>query len=72
MKSKSFFSNALNPEPADYGRMVGGKMGQMNASSLKKIAKRFFGQHKHSGGAISGGSMSGGGAGGADKLSKYY
>ena len=52
--------------------MVGGKLSQMNGSSLKKIAKRFFGQHKQqqSGGAISGGSMSGGGGG--DKLSKYY
>jgi hypothetical protein len=57
---------------AEYGRMVGGKLSQMNGSSLKKIAKRFFGQHKQqqSGGAISGGSMSGGGGG--DKLSKYY
>ena len=62
-------SSAVIPS-ADYGRMVGGKLGQMNGSSLKKIAKRFFGQLKHSsGGAISGGSMSGGGA---DKLSKYY
>jgi hypothetical protein len=62
-------SSAVIPS-AEYGRMVGGKLGQMNGSALKKLAKRFFGQHKHSGGAISGGSMSGGG--GADKLSKYY
>ena len=62
-------SSAVIPS-AEYGRMVGGKMGQMSSSSLKKIAKRFFGQHKHSGGAISGGSMSGGGC--VDKLSKYY
>jgi hypothetical protein len=58
---------------AEYTKMVGGKMGQMAGSSLKKIANRMFGNHKHnshsSGGAISGGSMSGGGA---DKLSKYY
>lgn len=61
-------SSAAIPS-SEYSRMVGGKMSQMNGSSLKKFAKRLFGHLGKSGGAISGGSMSGGAV---DKLSKYY